>query len=154
MGYFKITDALKRKVDEMQHAKAVDVAGALQHLSFNQTSPVVTAGVSGATASVVAFVAPTKGRVTKVRGIIQVVQTGTGNTPVVQLYNLTQTAVVAASAVVALAGTIGDEIPMVLDVDEAALAEGDVLQARIVNPAGTITVALQALVQVEWNSEA
>lgn len=153
MGYPKYTDAMVRTADEMQHTKGLGFAKLLQNLSFNETA-IITAGASDTTTAKALLVAPTKLRVTKAVGVIDVVQTGTGNTPVVQLYNKTKDEVIAASAAIALGGAIGDKIAMTLTSANTDVAEGDVLQVRVVNPAGTITVALQARVQVEWNSEA
>lgn len=152
MGFPKFTNGQVRVADEMQHTKGLGFAALLQAFTYFVVCQVVTAGSTGATAVKNAFIAPTKLVVDKVKAQIDVVQTGTGNTPTVELYNLTKTEVIAVSGAVALSGAIGDVIPMTITAAYADVNEGDVLQTRIVNPAGTITVALQAHVEVEWHS--
>ena len=154
MGYPKFTDQMVKVADEMQHTKGLGFAKLLQNLSHIFTTPTVTAGAAGATAALNAFVAPTKLRITKATAVLQVVQTGTGNTPTVELYNLTKTEVVGVTAAIALAGAIGQKNVLVLDATKTVIDEGDVLQWRVVNPAGTITVAMQSMGVVEWNAEA
>jgi len=150
--YFKITDAQKKNVDEYQNLNSIDAALVLQKLSFNVNSSTLTAGSTGATTLTNIFVAPTKCKLTKATAIMDVVQTGTGNTPTVSIYNLTTSHTVAVSGAWALSGTIGDKKTLVVDTTYEEVSEGDVLQFRIINPTATITVALQAKVQMEWCS--
>jgi len=76
------------------------------------------------------------------------VQTGTGNTPTVRLVEGSN--VIGDSGEIALSGAIGDVKALTLDPTKVVLAAGTKLIHRIVNPAGTITVALQGKLQVIW----
>jgi hypothetical protein len=151
--YPTLSDAQVLQNDRFQHPGGVPVGQFLQSLSFNEVSPVVTAGATGETKSVVAFVAPCKMQITKFQSIMQVVQTGTSNTPVVQLRKGSAT-VVAATGAIALSGAIGQVDAGVLSGTAAnlVLEKGEVLSVDIINPSATITVALQARGQFEWNA--
>jgi len=127
---------------------------ALANLPFNVVTGKVTAGATGVTVKDNVFISPTKLEIKDVNFVIDTVQTGTGNTPKVQLLNLTQSKTIAESADIALSKTIGDVVPLVVDADNAVITEGDVLQLAIVNPAGTITVALVGKGQFAWVSVA
>lgn len=153
MKYPKFTSTDVAYKDFMNNGQDGKVAQALKDLPFIHVTPSVVAGASDTTVLANAFIAPTKLTVGLVRFIMGKVQTGSGNTPVVKLINLTQTsAVMAASDAIALSGTIGNVTPVVIDAEKATADAGDVLQVAIVNPAGTITVALEGKFQIEWNS--
>lgn len=153
MGYIKITDAQKRLYDEMKSLGQVGVASELQNLTFNNVTSVSTAGSTGATTTNFVFKAPTKALVTGATVLITTANTGSSNTPDVQLYNETQGNIIA-TATVALSHTAGDTQTMTLTAANQDIALGDVLSVRIVNPSATITVALAAKVQFEWHSVA
>jgi hypothetical protein len=110
----------------------------------------VAAGSTGATATSFVFVAPTKIKIERVNFIMTTVQTGTGNLPVVKLGEGSN--VIAESEEIALAGSIGSVIPLVVDDEKCVLNEGTALKFLIVNAAGTITTALKGKLQVEFTS--
>lgn len=153
MKYPKFASTDVAYKDFMNNGNDGKVAQALKDLPFFVVTPKVTAGATDTTVLANAFIAPTKLTVGSVKFILDTVQTGAGNTPVVKLINLTQTsAVMAESGAIALAKSVGAVVPVVIDAEKATAEAGDVLQAAIVNPAGTITVALEGKFQIEWNS--
>jgi hypothetical protein len=120
----------------------------LAEFSQDVISDTLVAGATGVTVSAFAFKMPVRGKLISAKAITQVVQTGSGNTPVVQV--LKGTTVIAASGAIALAGAIGDGNNIVVDSTKQILEEGDVVNVAIVNPTATITVPMQVKVQIEW----
>ena len=129
---------------------AVPVAEILSEFPGVFVSHRVVAGVTGATVTENAFICPVDLNITKATFIMDVVQTGTDNTPTVSLYNLTKRETIAVTGAIALSGTIGNKSTLVLDTTKVDCSAGDVLQVNIINPTATITVALEGKVQVEY----
>ena len=128
------------------------LAEILQHLSFNQVTANLAAGATGATVDDYVFVAPTKLTITNAKFIKTVVQTGSGNTPVVSLRAGANE--VGNSGAIQLAGAVGDVAPLTLDPAQVVIAKDTKLIFRIVNPSATITVALAGKLQIEWEATA
>lgn len=143
----KLSDAEIRSIDSFGVGK---LAEKLSTLSNSLISPVLTAGASGETTAYYFWVAPCNGDVERIKGIIRVVQTGTGNTPTIQLYNKTKNVIIGVSAEIELGGSVGDVVNITINNSNKNFSAGDVIGIRIVNPTGTITVALQALVVFDW----
>lgn len=152
MIYPQITDEEIQDKNFMNQGPIEKAMHYLQNMPHEIVTAVLAAGASGATTSDFVFVAPVKGEVLDVKFIMTKVQTGTGNTPVAKLVN--GSADVAESAAIALSGAIGDVINVAVDADEAEFAAGDKLKFSIVNPAGTITVALEGKLQIIWKPKA
>jgi hypothetical protein len=126
------------------------IAELLQHLSFNQVTAAVAAGATGVTVDEYVFVAPTKLKITNVGFLKTVVQTGSGNTPVVSLRAGANE--VGNTGAIQLAGAVGDVSPLTLDPAQVTIAMGTKLIFRIVNPTATITVALAGKLLIEWEA--
>ena len=139
-------------LDKYGNHNAVAVAQILSELTREVVSPKVTAGATGVTVTENFFVVPAKGLIEKATFIMDTVQTGSGNTPTVSLFNLTKNETIAVTGEIALSGTIGDKHTLVLDAAKVDVNEGDVLQVKVINPSATITVALAGKVQVAWHS--
>ena len=125
----------------------------LANFSFNYVSPVVTAGISGATVTTYFFVAPCNGVVTRAWTILHVAQTGTSNTPQITLQD---GANILASVTIQLSQTVGKAFVMAMNATAANLVfkAGDVLKVLVINTSGTITIPIQVSVQMEWNATA
>jgi hypothetical protein len=126
----------------------------LQRLPYVVVTDIAVAGASDATAAKPAFIMPCKGEILEAKFIITKVQTGSGNTPAVRLVHGATPTVVGTSAAIALSGAIGDAKNIVLDAAKTELAAGTVVVVDIVNPAGTITVALEGKFQITWKPKA
>ena len=150
--YFKLTDGQIKSEDRYGNHNAVSEEEILKELSFNQVSPIITGGASESTEILAFFKAPTKMKVTSINGFLRVPNVGTGNTPTVGLYNVTQTKVVGVSGSVALGGSADDEIAVTVTEANQEIAEGDVLAVRVATPNSTVTTAIQALLNFEWHS--
>lgn len=150
--YPKISNVAKSEMDKYGTFNSVKVAELLQNLSQNIVSNEATGGASGATTNTMLMVAPCKMKITKAQAIVTTPSVGASNTPTIGIYNVTQSAVVAVSGAIALSGAAGDKKAVVIDATYETIAEGDVLAVQIVTPSATVTTALKAIVQVEWNS--
>ena len=144
----QITDAQVAAVDFMNIPNAKLALDLLQNLPYVETTRESTAGATGETVNALVFVAPVAMEIQKVDFITTVVQTGTGNTPTVSLYEGANE--VAVSAAIDLGGAIGDSEALVVDAAKSTLEAGDKLTFRIVNPSATITVALSGFLQIIW----
>ena len=150
--YSKFSQAARDDHDKYGLQNAIETGLALNNLAYPVMSQNGVAGSTGATTNTIAFIMPTKGTIEAARFVISVVQTGTGNLPVVNLYNLTQSEIVAAGTAIQLAGAVGDVSQLALTTANAEIAENDVLALQIVNPAGTITIALEGQLEFDWHS--
>lgn len=152
MGYPKFSAAAIENKDKYGQHNSIETGKVLMNLTYPVMSQKAVAGVTDTTTNTIAFIMPTKAVVEKARFVISKVQTGTGNTPTVNLYNLTKSEIVAAGSAIALAGSIGDVSTLTLNADNVDIAEGDVLAVQIVNTDGTITVAIEGHIEFDWHS--
>ncbi len=125
-----------------------EVVTTLATLPFNMVSPALAAGSTGATTLAPLMIVPTHAKLLSAKALITAVNTGTGNTPTVELY--AGATKIGESVPVELGGAIGDIIPIVLT--ETLLQPNAVLTLKVVNPSGTITTPLTVKAQIEWCS--
>jgi len=153
--YPQIPASLATTNDLYQNPGGVDVAALLKEFSRVHPVPMLEAGATGVTTSLVCFVAPCKCVVTGFKAIKQKVQTGTGNTPEVKLRKGSATEL-AATGAIALSGAIGDvhEGTLTATTANLTLSKGEVLSMDVINPSATITIAIQVVGQIEWHSVA
>ena len=146
--FLKFSDSDVKAHDEYGTFK---IGKLLQNLSYCNNSIVSTAGATGATVSVLTFVAPTKMLITGVKALTQVVNTGSTNEPTISLECGSN---VIASGVKTLGGAAGDVNVLALNSDTTKLVvpEGSVLTFKIVNTGGTITAAWSGLLSFIWNA--
>ena len=146
----QITDAIVNSKDFFNNGADATALRTLQNLPYVAKSSSITAGATGVTVSEVFFIAPVKCQILDANFLTQSVQTGTGNTPVVKLFAGANE--VGASGAIALAGAIGDVNTLVLDPTKVVVPAGTVLKVSVINPAGTITVALAGLLQIAFKA--
>lgn len=145
--YLALTDAQIKQADSYGTFK---VAETLAQLSYNQVSDVLTGGSTGTDADTFVFVAPCKMKITDFKVIVDTPNVGASNTPTVKLMKGTD--VIAATAAVALSGAAGDVKAGTIDQSKNTINKGDVLKIRITTPSSTVTTALKARGQIEWNA--
>lgn len=144
----QITDAKVQAKDFMNQSDAQLALYHLQNLPYVIVSDESAGGASDSTTNDYIFVAPCKGEILKADFWKTVVNTGTGNTPVVKLVNGSN--VVGETAAIALSGAIGDVHALTLDSAKVSFAAGDKLVFRIVTPASTVSAALKGKLQFIW----
>lgn len=151
MGYVKFTaDDYNKAAEDWSMVDISRAITTLKELSFNQVTAALAAGATGATTNEHVFVAPTKMKITGVKFITTVVNTGADNAPEVKL--LAGANIVGVSGAIALGGAVGDVAALTLDADYVTVAAGTKLIFRIVNPTATITTPLTGKLQIEWHS--
>lgn len=146
--YPQLTDAQIMSRDHERLPNLDKFGTLLKNMPHEIVSSVITAGASGVTVNDFIFVLPVKAEILKAEFIMTTVQTGTGNTPTVRLVEGSN--VIGETDAIALSGAIGDVKALTLDAMKVVLAAGTKLIHRVVNPAGTITVAIQGKLQVIW----
>ncbi len=150
MKFPALTDEQVQAKDLFNNHNALLALDLLANLPYVGMSEEITAGASEATVNKYVLIAPTKGEVLDAKFITTTVQTGTGNTPTISLVNGSD--VVATKADLALGGSIGDVTALTIDAEKKTFEAGDKLVLSVINPAGTITVALKGKLQLIWRA--
>lgn len=147
--FFQLTDADVKAHDEYGTFK---LGKLLQNLSYCNTTMQSAAGASGATVSLHVFIAPVKMKITSVKALTNVINTGADNAPTISLEYSSN---VIASGIKALDGAaVGDVNALALNTDESKLEvpAGGILVFKIVNPTATITTAWKGILSFVWNA--
>jgi tryptophanase len=107
----------------------------------------LSAGATGVTTKQVSYIAPTNLKIKSIKATIMSVNTGTSNEPTVDVKNGAN--IVGQSAVVALGGAVGDDIPIVINPLYVNVAQGSAISFEIVNPSATITTPLKVKIVID-----
>src|SRR5574337_827312 len=130
------------------------IATILQKFSTNLVSPLLTGGSTGTTVTEYFFVAPDDIRVTGMKVLVDTPNTGSSNTPDVNINN--GATKVATAAAIAVTHSAGDVVTGTLNATDANLLvpKGTVLTITVVTPSSTVSTALKAKVIMEYNTTA